>query len=55
MGFWQTKRGNMSSQKWISFVGLIIGAMGFGASISELVNFTLSGVLTYGSCSTPQV
>ena len=35
MGFWQAKRGNMSSQKWISFVGLIIGAMGFGTFISE--------------------
>jgi len=35
MGFWQLKRGNMSSQKWISFAGLIIGAVGFGASISK--------------------
>ena len=35
MGFWQAKRGNMSGQKWISFVGLIIGAMGFGASIDN--------------------
>jgi len=35
MGFWQIKRGNMSSQKWISFAGLIIGALGFGASISK--------------------
>jgi len=35
MGFRQVKRGNMSGQKWISFVGLIIGAMGFGVSISK--------------------
>ena len=37
MGFWQIKRGNMSGQKWISFVGLIIGSMGFGASISKFL------------------
>ena len=35
MGFWQVKRGNMSGQKWISFVGLIIGTVGFGMSISK--------------------
>lgn len=35
LGFWQAKRGNMSGQKWISFTGLIIGAAGFGASISK--------------------
>ena len=35
MGFWQVKRGNMSGQKWISFAGLIIGTVGFGASISK--------------------
>ena len=37
LGFWQTKRGNMSGQKWISFLGLVIGAVGFGASISEIL------------------
>ena len=36
MGFWQAKQKNMSSQKWISFVGLIIGAVGFGVSISKI-------------------
>ena len=36
MGFWQIKQGNMSAQKWISFGGLVIGAVGFGASISKI-------------------
>ena len=36
LGYRQAKRGNMSGQKWISFVGLIIGAVGFGTSISKL-------------------
>ena len=35
LGFWQIKRGNMSGQKWISFAGLIMSAVGFGASISK--------------------
>ena len=39
MGFWQVKRGNMSGQKWISFVGLIIGAMGFGMSIGKIYSW----------------
>jgi hypothetical protein len=36
MGFWQIKAGNMNAQKWISFGGLIIGGVGFGASISKI-------------------
>ena len=32
LSFWQIKGGNMSGQKWMSFVRLIIGALGFGAS-----------------------
>lgn len=44
MGFWQIKRGNMSGQKWISFVGLIIGAAGFGASIGKFYSQRLFDV-----------
>jgi hypothetical protein len=37
-GLLASKRGNMNGQKWISFVGLIIGAVGFGASIKSLLS-----------------
>ena len=49
MGFWQVKRGNMSGQKWISFVGLIIGATGFGTSIGKFYSQRRFDV---GYCST---
>ena len=51
MGFWQVKRGNMSGQKWISFTGLIIGAAGFGASISKFYSQRRFDV--WGTRSTP--
>jgi hypothetical protein len=41
---WQKRQGNMSGQKWISFLGLAIGTLGFGESRRLVIQFPGAGL-----------